>query len=123
MRIPFVNLQAQIDRLKPELLARIEQVIDSRDFIQGRFVREFEECYARLHGVPHVIGCANGTAAISLALEALGIGPGDEVITVSHTFIATAEAICEVGAEPVFVDIDPDIMSSTPLGLKRQSRR
>jgi len=107
MRIPFVNLQAQLDRLKPELLAQLERVIDSRDFIQGRFASEFERAFARLHGVPHVIGCANGTSALALAMRALGIGPGDEVITVAHTFIATAEAICEVGAKPVFVDIDP----------------
>jgi dTDP-4-amino-4,6-dideoxygalactose transaminase len=118
MRIPFVNLQAQLDRLKPELLAKIEQVIDSRDFIQGRFLREFEEEFSRVHGVPHVVGCSNGTAAISLALEALGIGEGDEVITVAHTFIATVEAICQVGAKPVFVDIRPDTYVLDPTQLE-----
>jgi dTDP-4-amino-4,6-dideoxygalactose transaminase len=118
MRIPFVNLQAQLDRLKPDLLARIGQVIDTGDFIQGRFVREFEEHFARVHGVPNVVGCSNGTAAIALALEALGIGDGDEVITVAHTFIATAEAICEVGARPVFVDIRPDTYVLDPARLE-----
>lgn len=108
MKVPFVNLQAQLERLKPELLASIEQVIESRDFIQGRYVAEFEKGFARAHGGKHVIGCANGTAALALALRSAGVGDGDEVITVSHTFIATAEAICEVGAKPVLVDIDPD---------------
>jgi dTDP-4-amino-4,6-dideoxygalactose transaminase len=108
MRIPFVNLQAQLDRLRPQLLETFGEVIDSRDFIQGRYVREFEESFARAHGVANVIGCSNGTSAISLALKALGIEQGDEVITVAHTFIATAEAICAIGATPVFVDILPD---------------
>jgi len=108
MMIPFVNLQAQLERLKPELLASIEEVIDSRDFIQGRYLEEFEAGFAQVHGAKHVIGCANGTAGLALALRSAGVGPGDEVITVAHTFIATVEAICEVGATPVFVDIDAD---------------
>jgi dTDP-4-amino-4,6-dideoxygalactose transaminase len=117
-RIPFVNLQAQLDRLKPELLAQFGRLIDSREFIQGRYAQEFEAQFASAHGVPHVVGCANGTAALTLALRALGIGPGDEVITVAHTFIATAEAICEAGATPVFVDVLADTHVLDPARLE-----
>jgi dTDP-4-amino-4,6-dideoxygalactose transaminase len=105
--IPLVNLEAQYKKLKPEVLKAIESVLESHSFIQGKevaaFEREMIECHDALSGV----GCSNGTAAISLALEALGVGRDDEVITSAHTFIASAESICAVGAKPVFVDIDP----------------
>jgi dTDP-4-amino-4,6-dideoxygalactose transaminase len=105
--IPFVDLAAQYAKLKPEMDDAIAAVLKSRAFIQGPFVSKFEGEFSSKLGAAFGLGCANGTAAISLALEALGIARGDEVITVAHTFIATAEAICHVGAIPVFVDIDP----------------
>jgi dTDP-4-amino-4,6-dideoxygalactose transaminase len=106
--IPFVDLEGQYRKLKPQIASAIDEVLESRAFIQGPFAARFEKEFADVLGARHGIGCANGTAAISLALEAMGIGRGDEVITVSHTFFATAEAIYHVGATPVFVDIDPD---------------
>jgi dTDP-4-amino-4,6-dideoxygalactose transaminase len=105
--IPLVDLGAQYSRLRSELLAAIEDVFSSGAFIHGKRVTEFETTFAKLHGASHAIGCSNGTSAIFLALAALGIAPGDEVITTTHSFIATAEAICHAGATPVFVDIDP----------------
>ncbi len=105
--IPLVNLEKQYARIRTQVLARIEEVLESRAFIQGRYVGEFEREWAAMNGAPHAVGCSNGTSAISLALAALGVGPDDEVITVPNTFIATAEAIIEVGARPVFVDVDP----------------
>lgn len=104
--IPFVNLKAQHEKLKPQLLAKIEEVIDSSEFILGRYVDEFERQFVHLLGAEYAVGCSSGTSAVSLALEALGVGAGDEVITVANTFFATAEAICNVGATPVFVDVD-----------------
>lgn len=106
-RIPFVDLAAQYAKLKSDMDGAIADVLASRAFIQGPFVSRFETEFAGKLGAPFGIGCGNGTAALSLALEALGIKRGDEVITVAHTFFATAEAICHVGAVPVFVDIDP----------------
>ena len=106
--IPLVNLKAQHLKLKSRLLFKIEEVIDSSDFIQGRYAETFESSFAHLLGAPHVVGCSSGTSALSLALECSGVGEGAEVITVSNTFFATAEAICNVGATPVFVDVHPD---------------
>lgn len=105
--IPLVDLKAQYRAIQPQIDAAIAQVITNTSFIMGPAVREFEQQFADFCGVAHCIGVSSGTAALTLALRALGIGPGDEVITTAHTFIATAEAICAVGAQPVFVDIDP----------------
>ncbi len=105
--IPFVDLAAQYAAIKDEVGSAIDRVIESQAFIQGPFVKQFEAEFCAAHGARHGVGCSNGTAAIQLALQALGVGPGDEVITVPNTFFATVEAIAEVGATPVFVDIDP----------------
>lgn len=105
--IPLVNLHRQNQALKPQLMAAAESVLDRNAFIQGPDVAEFERGFAETIGAAEVVGCSNGTSALALALEAVGVGPGDEVITVSHTFIATAEAIVHVGATPVLVDVDP----------------
>ena len=105
--IPFVDLAAQYADIKDEVSAAIARVIEAQAFIQGPYVKQFETEFCAAHGAPHGVGCSNGTAAIQLALQALGVGPGDEVITVPNTFFATAEAIVQVGATPVFVDIDP----------------
>lgn len=113
-RIPFVDLAAQYESLKPEIHAAIDAVFSAGTYIQGPAVEAFERAFAGKMDVANTIGCANGTASLSLALEALGIGKGDEVITVAHTFIATAEAICHVGAKPVFVDIEPAAYGMDP---------
>jgi dTDP-4-amino-4,6-dideoxygalactose transaminase len=105
--IPLVDLAAQYKGIRHEILAKIEELLESRSFIQGEYVAEFENRFTKLHGASFGSGCSNGTSAIQLALLALGIGRGDEVITVPNTFIATAEGIMHTGAKPVFVDIDP----------------
>ncbi len=105
--VQFVDLRAQHDSIRKELFDAIAGVIDSSAFIMGPAIKEFEPKFAQFCGVKHAIGCSSGTSALHLALWALGIGPGDEVITIPHTFIATAEAITMRGAKPVFVDIDP----------------
>jgi dTDP-4-amino-4,6-dideoxygalactose transaminase len=105
--IPLVNLDAQYAQLRDEVLAAMETVVREHQFINSKHVRRFEADMAARFGAAHAVGCSNGTSAIYLALEALGVGPGDEVITTPHTFIATAEAISQAGATPVFADIDP----------------
>ena len=104
--IPLVDLQAQYIPLKDEILAAIASVLDSMHLYQGPQQRAFEEEFARFCGCREAIGVSNGTDALELALRALGVGAGDEVITQPNTFIATAEAISAVGAVPVFVDVD-----------------
>jgi dTDP-4-amino-4,6-dideoxygalactose transaminase len=107
MNIPLVDLKAQYAPLKQEILVRIEQVLDGMGLFLGENVRALEQEFTQFCGARYGIGVSDGTAALQIILRALGIGPGDEVITPSHTFIATAEAIALVGATPVFVDIDP----------------
>ena len=106
-QIPLVDVKAQYAPLIPELEARFPAVLESGRFIFGPEVEAFEREAAAYLGVPHAIGVANGTDALVLALEALGIRRGDEVICPSFTFYATAEAIARVGATPVFADVDP----------------
>jgi len=105
--IPLADLEAQHARLRPEIQAAIDRIFASSDFIQGQEVRRFETEFAAYCGAGHAVACGNGTDALELALWALGVGPGDEVITVSHTFAATAEAIVRCGAVPRFLDVDP----------------
>ena len=108
MKIPFVDLRAQYLSIKNEIDTTIQNVIDETAFIKGKYVKKFEDEYTNAYGVKHVISCGNGTDAIYITLKALGIGPGDEVITVANTWISTAETISQTGAKPVFVDIHPD---------------
>ncbi len=112
--IPFVDLKAQYRRLKPAIDARIAAVLEHGRFILGPEVEELEERLAQYVGVRHCIGVSDGTTALQIALMALGVGPGDEVVTPSFTFIATAETIAIVGARPVFVDIDPRTYNLDP---------
>lgn len=112
--IPFLNLRAQHDPIRGELLAAFEEVLNTSTFAGGPFVEKFEDEFAAFCGAKHAIGVGNGTDALWLALLALGVGPGDEVITVSATFMATAEAITYCGAKPVFVDIDEDTYTMNP---------
>src|SRR5580704_5374578 len=110
----FVDLKAQYRRLKPRIDARIQTVLDHGRFILGPEVEELEQRLAARIGARHAIGCASGTDALLLALMALGVGPGDEVVTSPFTFFATAGCIHRVGARPVFVDIDPMSMNIDP---------
>jgi dTDP-4-amino-4,6-dideoxygalactose transaminase len=116
-RVPLVDLAAQYAAIRPEVDQAIRAVLDATDFIMGPAVKQFEGDFATYCGAAHCVGVASGTAALELVLRAVGVGPGHEVITVAHTFIATAEAISAVGARPVFVDIDPCTYNMDPSGL------
>jgi dTDP-4-amino-4,6-dideoxygalactose transaminase len=106
--VPLVDLYAQYAPLKDEIFSAWDAALKSMRLFLGPNVQAFEQEFAAYCGVPHAIGASDGTTALHLALRGAGIEPGDEVITVSHTFIATAEAILLAGAKPVFVDIYPD---------------
>ena len=108
MPIPPFSLSEQLQQLGTGLEQAVLEVLRSGQYIGGATVTSFEQAFAVACGVPHAIGCNSGTDSLILALRALGIGPGDEVITSSFSFFATAEAISAVGATPVFVDVDPD---------------
>ena len=108
MAIKFIDLAAQNQEIAERVARELEQIHSRTAYIGGEQVEKFEQEFARYLGVKRVIGVANGTDALRLALFALGIGAGDEVITVPMTFIATAAAIVQTGARPVFVDIDPE---------------
>ncbi|MDP2177770.1 DegT/DnrJ/EryC1/StrS aminotransferase family protein [Methylicorpusculum sp.] len=112
--IPMVNLKAQYEEIRDEIEQGIAETIANCSFILGPNVQNFEKEAAEYLGVKHAVGVASGTDALHLALLAEGIGAGDEVITTPFTFIATAEAICYVGATPVFVDIDPKTFNIDP---------
>ncbi|MGH9351102.1 MAG: DegT/DnrJ/EryC1/StrS family aminotransferase, partial [Terriglobia bacterium] len=104
---PFVDLKAQFASIREEVMAAVTRVMESQQFILGGEVDAFEREVARQLGVREVVSCASGTAALEIALQALRVGAGDEVITTPYTFVATAGAIATLGARPVFVDIDP----------------
>jgi dTDP-4-amino-4,6-dideoxygalactose transaminase len=108
MNIPFVDLKTQYQSIKPEIDAAISNVLENAAFIAGENLASFEANFATHMGVSHCIGCANGTDAIEIALEALGIGEGDEVLVPAYTWVSTASAVSRVGANPIFVDIHPD---------------
>jgi len=108
MNIPLVDLKAQYSVIQGEIDAAIQNVISRGAFIGGPQVKRFEKAFAAYCGVRDCVGVGSGTDALFIALKALGIGPGDEVITVANSFIATSEAITMAGAKVVFVDIDPD---------------
>jgi dTDP-4-amino-4,6-dideoxygalactose transaminase len=114
MRVPFIDLRAQHAPIRGLLDSAISEVIDSSAFASGPFVAKFEEDFAAYCGAPCAIGVGSGTDALWLSLLALGVGPGDEVITVPSTFMATAEAISFSGARPVFVDIDEQTYTLDP---------
>ena len=107
MQVPPFSLSQQISDLGTDLETAVLDVLRSGQYIGGPQIQQFQEAFAASVGTRHAIGCNSGTDALILALRALGIGPGDEVITCSFSFFATAEAISAVGATPVFVDVDP----------------
>jgi len=108
VRVPFVDLRWQVDQLRDEINAAISRCFDETSFVQGRHVRAFESSFAEYCGSARAVGCGSGTDALYLALWSLGVGPGDEVIVPSMTFIATAEAVSMLGATPVFCDVRLD---------------
>ncbi len=114
----FVDLQAQYRRLKDDMDARMAAVLAHGKFINGPEVRELEAQLAAYVGVKHCIACANGTDALQIALMAVGVGPGDEVIVPGFTYIATAEAAAVLGAKPVYVDVDPVAYNMDPSKLE-----
>src|SRR5262245_36437917 len=117
--VPMVDLRAQYERIRPEMDAAIARVIESTQFIRGEDCARFEEEFAAYCGTAQACGVANGTDALILALRAYGVGPGDEVVTVANTFVATGEAILLNGARPVWVDVDPDTFTMDPARLER----
>lgn len=106
-RVPYLDLQAQYHALRGEVLRALEEICESSRFAQGPATSDFEAQFGSYCGVDHCVSVNSGTSALHLALRCLNVGPGDEVVTVSMTFIATAWAISYVGAKPVFVDIHP----------------
>ncbi len=106
MHIPFVDLKSQYLSLKQEFDEAILRVVSETAFISGKYAKAFEESFADYLDVKHCIGCANGTDALEIALKAIGVGAGDEVLVPANTWISTAEAVTTIGAKAVFVDID-----------------
>jgi UDP-2-acetamido-2-deoxy-ribo-hexuluronate aminotransferase len=117
-QLQMVDLKRQYEKIKPEVDSAIQNVINSTAFINGPEVQEFSKELAAYLGVKHVIPCANGTDALQIALMALGLKPGDEVITPSFTFIATVEVVALLGLKPVFVDVDPASFTMAPENLE-----
>jgi len=118
MNVPFLDLKTQYLSIKDEIQAALNKVLDQTAFAGGPFVAQFEKEFAEFCQVDHCVGVGSGTDALWLALLALGVGPGDEVITVPDTFIATAEAISYCGATPVFVDVDEKTYNMDPAKLE-----
>lgn len=118
MKVPFLDLKAQYESIRGEITDAIQQVLDKTAFAGGPFVAQFEKEFAGFCGTRFAAGVGSGTDALWLALLALGVGPGDEVITASDTFIATAEAISYCGAKPVFVDVEPATYNMDPAKLE-----
>ncbi|HEY9855449.1 MAG TPA: DegT/DnrJ/EryC1/StrS family aminotransferase [Stenomitos sp.] len=112
--IPFVDLKQQYQGIKAEIHAAIDQVLEKGQYVLGDAVAAFEQEFARYSGATHGIAVNSGTSALHLALLAAGVGPGDEVISVPCTFVATTAAICYTGARPVFVDVDPQTYTMDP---------
>jgi dTDP-4-amino-4,6-dideoxygalactose transaminase len=118
--IQMVDLVGQYQKIKPEVDAALQRVIDTAAFINGPEVKEFEKELAAYLGVKHVIGCANGTDALQIAMMALDLKPGDEIITCSFTFVATVEVVALLGITPVFADVLPGTYNIDPEDIKRK---
>jgi len=118
MKVPFLDLKAQYETIKGEIYVALQQVIEKTAFAGGPFVAQFEKEFAEFCGTKFCEGVGSGTDALWMALLALGVGPGDEVITVPDTFIATAEAISFCGAKPVFVDVDSVTYNMDPAKIE-----
>lgn len=112
-RVPFMDLGRAHREIAPEILESIARLVESSAFIGARHLEAFEEAFASYTGARGAVGCSSGTQSLVLGLRAMGVGPGDEVITAVNTFIATVEAIFEVGARPVLVDVEEDTALAT----------
>jgi dTDP-4-amino-4,6-dideoxygalactose transaminase len=119
MKVPFLDLKSHHAPMLEEINSVIQEVIEASAFAGGPFVTRFEEDFAVYCDAKHAIGVANGTEALWLVLLALGVGPGDEVITAPNSFMATAEAITYCGAKPVFIDVDERTYNMNPAGLEK----
>lgn len=120
MNVPFVDLKEQYNAIRDELEPALHEVFRDTAFILGKYVARFEQEFAAYCGVRHAIGVNSGTDAITLTLKALGLGPGDEVITAANTFVATVEAIVHAGCKPVLVDVLPDTYNMDPIKLEEK---
>src|SRR5579871_4073407 len=119
MQIKFVDLAAMNDEIRDRVDREMAAIHKNTAYIGGPHVEAFEKEFAQFLGVPHVIGVGSGTDALRLALMALDVGPGDEVLTTPMTFIATAASIIQTGAKPVFVDVDADTCNLSPAAVRR----
>jgi dTDP-4-amino-4,6-dideoxygalactose transaminase len=119
MKVPLLDLKAQHQAIRGEVLSAVERVFESQAFILGAEVEQFEQAVGRYCHARHAIGCASGSDALLLALMALGVGAGDEVITVSFTFFATGGAVARLGAKPVYIDISLDDFNLNPELIER----
>src|SRR5438270_233736 len=117
--LQFLDLQQQYSSIRDEIVAAVTRVLDSQHFIMGPEVSAFEEEIAPITGCRFAIACASGSDALTLALMALSVGAGDEVITTPFTFVATAGSIAQLNARPVFVDIDPNTFNIDPDKLEQ----
>lgn len=120
VRIPMVDLKGQFEKIRGEIRSVVNEIIDSSTYVLGPKVREFEERVAAYHGSADAVAVASGTDALHLALTALGIGKGDEVITTPFSFFATVEAVLYTGATLVFADIEPDTMNIDPNRIREK---
>jgi dTDP-4-amino-4,6-dideoxygalactose transaminase len=118
VRIPFVDLQAQYRAIQPEIDTAIAAVIAQSAFVRGPFVDRFEREFAEATGVRHCVSCANGTDALFIAMKALGLAPGDEVVTTAHSWISTSETITLAGGTPVFADTDGPTYTIDPSSIE-----
>lgn len=121
-RVPFVDLGPQHDELRAEIDAVFASILDESAFIGGAHVERFEEHFAAATGVAHAVGVGSGTDAVRLALQVAGVGAGEAVLTVAHTFIASAEAVTQAGALPLFVDVEDRTLTMDPAEAERVLR-
>src|SRR5437868_7209989 len=118
--VPFADLHAQYLSIRPKIDAAIAEVIASSAYIRGPFVQRFEEQFSRVVGVPNCVSCANGTDSLYIAMHALGVKPGDEVIAPAHSWISTSETITQAGGTIVFCDTDPKTFTIDPVKLSEK---
>lgn len=118
-KVPYLDLPAQLRRIRPEIDAALARTLDNCTFCLGPDVAQFEKDFAKFCGAQHCVGFNSGTSALHVAMLLAGVGPGDEVITTPHTFVATSWAICYVGARPVYVDIEEATCNLNPALVER----
>ena len=118
-KIQMVDLISQYEKIKPEVVSAVTEIMDKAQFINGPDVKEFQTELATYLGAEHVIPCANGTDALQIAMMALDLKPGDEVITPSYTYIATTEVIGLLRLKPVFVDCEKDSFNISPAAIEK----